>query len=118
MDGAVALAVFDQPAVVLGFLAPVRLPGMLVHQPELPPQEPLAPVGPRFTIVLPLSFLRIDREAVGVVFNQAPKLFPSEIEGGIELLIVFFRYIKPPFSPLFRKIQQPRADGSETAPNL
>ena len=62
---AVVLAVFEQPAVMLGPLAPGGIGPAADELPHHPGEESAGPIGPQFALVMPTPAGRVDRKIVG-----------------------------------------------------
>ena len=63
--------------------APIVVVRPLVEEPQLPAEEPFAPVRPRFAAVLPAAIYCVHGEIIGVRFDQAAQLMRGEDEGVI-----------------------------------
>ncbi len=95
MHISIQLTRLDQAAVMLCPCPPFFLPGMLIKQPQLPAQEPLAPVRPALAIQIPLTSTGVHGKLVGVLGHQAVQLARRENKG------LFIAWIDAGFSHHF-----------------
>ena len=87
MDVTVGLAMLDEARIVLRLGLPIALVRPLVEEPQLPAEEPFAPVRPRFTAVLPAAMSGVHGEIIGVCFDQATELPRGETERMIRFFL-------------------------------
>src|SRR5262249_10879885 len=84
VNGPVEPPPFQRPAQALGLVAPLRVAGVLVQQPQNAGKEPLAPVGPALAFLSPGAADSVHRRVAGMVGQNAPGLGCSEGEGALE----------------------------------
>src|SRR5215470_8665452 len=72
---------------MLGAFLPPGVLSVSIDDPEHPSKEAFTPVSPRFGVMLPFTFYRIQRKIVGVLSNQMAQLPPRKLQRCLGSLI-------------------------------